>query len=468
MALPAFPGAEGQGASTVGGRGGTVYKVTNLNDSGPGSLRAAVLAPGRRIVVFGVSGYINLQSELVISNPYLTIAGQTSPGGIAVTGWTTRIYQTHDILITYMRFRPGSHGQGVVDPDAVHAVVLEGSEGVATPVYNVVFDHFSFSYGIDETVDVAYSVHDVTFSWIIFGPGLNGGHSEGAHSAGLLFWGRYASPNQIVSVHHNFFPNNHFRDPEIGSGVSADIRNNVAYNWTSALSPQFNHMSGEPHSTMNYVQNYAKPGPDSNECGTSGSEIFFCDNDDATGKCHEQPANAYPAIYYQGNLGCSRATQNDPEWKIITGWSPFSALSSAWQAAQPFAVRDIPVRTKEMSVSYANEILQTVGASKPVRDSLDAGVVTDFANGTELQQPLSVAYPGGFPTLSSPDAAGDSDNDGMSDAWEILQGLNPAENDSTQDADSDGYTNIEEYLHSVGGYLVLGPSKPTGLRIVTR
>ncbi|MDQ1284236.1 MAG: Pectate lyase, partial [Patescibacteria group bacterium] len=438
MALPAFPGAEGQGASTVGGRGGTVYKVTNLNDSGPGSLRAAVEATGSRIVVFDVSGYINLQSELVVSNPYITIAGQTSPGGITLTGWQTRIYGTHDVIITHMRFRPGSHGQGAVDPDSVHAFITDGGN---SPVYNVILDHCSFSYGIDETIDVAYDARDITFSWCIIGPGLsNAGHSEGGHSAGMVFWGKYASPNQIVTAHHSFFPNNHFRDPEIGSGVTADLRNNVAYNWGGSLSPQFNHPddSGDgPHSFMNFAHNYSKAGPDSNPCGDYSSEMFFCDGLDPTNKCHAQAAGAYPAIYYQGNLGCARTSQADPEWKIITGWSPFDLLSTNWQKATPFPVNDIPVTTTEMSSVYAAEIVTTTGATKPVRDSIDAQLAADFSNGTELQQPLDVVYPDDFPVFENASPSADTDNDGMADNWEIstFSSLNQA---SSGDFDGDG------------------------------
>lgn len=468
-ALPAFPGAEGQGASTAGGRGGAVYKVTNLNDSGPGSLRSAVDASGARIVVFDVSGYINLSSELVIRNPYITIAGQTSPGGVAVTGWTTRIYHTHDVVITHMRFRPGSHGQGVIDPDAVHAVIVEGTQGESAPAYNIVFDHCSFSYGIDETIDVAYNCHDITFSWCIIGPGLNSGHSEGAHSAGMVLWGKYATVNQVVTAHHNFFPNNHFRDPEVGSGVTADLRNNVAYNWTNALSPQFNHPDedGGSHSFMNFVHNYSKPGPDSNECGTASSEMFFCDSLDPESKCHAQTDQAYRAIYYQGNLGCSRTSQADPEWQIITGWSPFNLLTADWQSPEPFPVNDIPVTTTPMSKIYAEEIVASAGATMPLRDSEDAGAAADFLNGTEFCQPLDLVYPDDFPVFSAPAAPADMDNDGMADTWEISQGLNISINDSAGDRNNDGYTNIEEYLHYKAGYVprVILLSAPRELRV---
>ena len=470
-ALPAFPGAEGQGASTVGGRGGTVYKVTNLNDSGPGSLRAAVETSGPRIVVFDVSGYINLSSELVVSNPYITIAGQTSPGGIAVTGWQTRINNTHDVIITHMRFRPGSHGQGVIDPDSVHAFITDGGNN---PVYNVILDHCSFSYGIDETIDVAYDAHDITFSWNIIGPGLaNAGHSEGGHSAGLIFWGKYANPNQIVTAHHNFFPNNHFRDPEIGSGVTADLRNNVAYNWDGSLSPQFNHPNdngGGPHSFMNFIHNYSKAGPDSNSCASGySSEMFFCDSLDPQGKCHAQESNAYPAIYYQGNMGCARTSQSDPQWRIITGWSPFNLLLTSWQAESPFPVNDIPVTTTEMSSAYATEIVASVGATKPARDTIDSQLAVDFLNGTELQKPLNVVYPNDFPTFNTSPVPSDSDNDGMADNWENSNGLNVGINDSSSDINGNGYTNIEEYLNFLAGYSELfdtiPPTEPSGLSV---
>lgn len=396
--------------------------------------------------MFGVSGYINLTDDLRISNDNITIAGQTSPGGVCVTGCNF-IVSASQVIITHMRFRAGSHGLGQTDPDAVHAVVVQG--GNPTPVIrNIIFDHCSMSWGIDETVDVAYNAQSVTFSWCIIGPGLaNAGHTEGGHSAGLVLWGKYADPNQTVSAHHCFFPNNHFRDPEIGSGVTADLRNNVAYNWHSALSPQFNHQHGLSHSYVNFVHNYSRGGPDGPCASGNNSEMFFCDNDDPESKCHAQAGNAYPAIYYAGNLGCARTSQEENDWQIVTGWSPIQWLSPDWRASTPFTVSGVAVNHTSMSDAYASEIVAAAGATKPSRDPIDAGLANDFENGTELFKPDNVACPDDYPAFDSPEAPSDTDKDGMPDAWETARGLNPNLDDSALDDDGDGYTNIEEYLH---------------------
>jgi pectate lyase len=467
-ALPAFPGAEGMGASTVGGRGGTVIKVTNLNDSGPGSFRAAVTANGPRIVIFAVSGTINLAGDLTISNPYITIAGQTSPGGICVTGYNF-IVAASNVVITHMRFRAGSHGLGQTNADAVHSVIVMG--GNPSPdVTNVVFDHCSMSWGIDETVDVAYNSHNITFSWCIIGPGLfNAGHSEGSHSAGMVLWGKYARPNQTVSVHHCFFPDNHFRDPEIGTGVTADLRNNVAYNWRSALSPQFNHVTGQPHSYVNFIHNYSKGGPDGLCSEGNNSEMFFCDSDDPVDKCHAVAANAYQAIFYLGNLGCARTSQSDPEWQIVTGWSPMARLTTDWQSIIPFTTTDIPVIHTNMSASYAATIVANAGATVPLRDSVDSALAADFTNGTQSARKDNVSYPADFPSLTGGPAPTDSDNDGMADAWEIAQ-FGSLNQTAAGDFNGDGYTNIEKYLNFLGGYSAspgtLPPVAPSGLTVL--
>lgn len=497
-ALPAFPGAEGQGASTIGGRGGNVYFVTNLNDSGAGSFREAVEMPdrshfnwepmeayqarleaaGHRIIVFRVSGFIHLTSVLNINIPYLTIAGQTSPGGIAFSGGMFAV-RTHDVVATHLRIRSGSD---VCDPANLNntrkcdtegdALNIGGSDGIHT--YNVIFDHCSIAWGNDETVEVGawYSdTYNVTLSWCAIAEGLDDPAPENNHGLGVMVYGKYALSRPVsATLHHNYMGNFRYRMPEIGGNAIADVRNNVSYGWENAICMSTEHIVDQNHTIVNFVHNYTKPGPISNPCGAGSAEIFFCDYTDPIGKCHAQSANAYPVMYVYGNLGCSRNSQSDPHWKVITGWSPLNWLTTDWQKETPFAMDDVPVTTTEMSSAYVDRILATVGATKPVRDSLDTRFISEYYAATGSTKPDMhwADYPTGWPTYATPEPFTDSDSDGMVDNWEdsAFGGLNQTANG---DHDSDGYTNIEEYFHELGGYsgssAVLPPRAPSGLSV---
>lgn len=429
-AIPAFPGAEGFGAETIGGRGGTVYKVTNLNDSGPGSLREAVTASGPRIVVFDVSGIIDLDSTLYLSNPYITIAGETSPGGILVTGRALSV-NTHEVIIRHMRFRAGSHD--MADPERHDTIEVLGSYWATNAAYNIIFDHCSISWGVDETMSVTGGVENMTIQWSIISEGLsNAGHPKGNHSKGLLISGKYGPPNS-VSVHHNYIAHNDDRSPLIYSSdandTTVDVRNNVVYNWNGGLAP----LSGGS-AKVNWVQNYARTGPNSN---SYSREITHT----ASGSA------ARPSLFVQGNIGATRMSQSEPDWNVGNHWMD-QDLSTAWQAGAPWAVP--AVATQTMTEVYALEVLETVGASKPVRDSVDSRVISNFANGDGAII-ANVSYPADFPVFANVAAPADSDNDGMPDSWESENGLNNSSNDSADDADGDGYTNIEEYLHFMAG-----------------
>jgi len=253
LAAPAFPGAEGFGANSIGGRGGTVIEVTNLNNSGPGSLRAAVEASGPRIVVFRVSGTIILKTGLTILNPYITIAGQTAPGG-GITlrndrsnGAPTLDIRTHDVIIRYIRMRTGPGGD---DSLLIYT----------SPAYNVMIDHISASWGVDENVNIWGNVRDVTIQWSIISEGLkNSTHPEGdpgGHSMGFLV----GSGSRNISFHHNVLAHNDARNPKWdGSHEQAvyDFVNNVIYNWGAYATA----VSG--NAKTNVVGNYYKRGSDS-------------------------------------------------------------------------------------------------------------------------------------------------------------------------------------------------------------
>lgn len=227
--LPVFPWAQGFGIHTPGGRGGKILKVTNLNDSGPGSLRAAVEAPGPRIVVFEISGLISLESELAVTNPFITIAGQTAPPpGITLRNRRLRI-GTHDVVIQHLRSRPGDAPGAAEEVDDRDALTIQDFEN---DIYNVVVDHCSFSWAVDEVVGIwGYRdkrLSDITISNSIISEGLNESiHPQGAHSKGLLV-GDYA---RNVSLIGNLIASNVDRNgPLFKGGTSGVVVNNLVYN----------------------------------------------------------------------------------------------------------------------------------------------------------------------------------------------------------------------------------------------
>ena len=227
--VAAFPGAEGAGKWTVGGRGGVVYEVTNLNDSGAGSLRAAIQATGPRIVVFRVSGTIALASNLTINNGYITIAGQTAPGdGICLRNYPL-VVSANQVIVRFLRVRPSDNMGLEVDGISVNSG------------QNVILDHCSVSWGVDETLSTSTDttgLDNVTVQWCIIAESLNCSvHSEGCHGFGTLAKGCFGSE---YTYHHNLYAHQNNRNPYPGNyndisvdptGHTFDFRNNVIYNW---------------------------------------------------------------------------------------------------------------------------------------------------------------------------------------------------------------------------------------------
>ena len=294
-ALPAFPGAEGFGANTIGGRGGKIFEVTNLNDSGAGSLRACVEASGPRICVFRTGGLIVLQSALKIVNPYITIAGQTAPGG-GITlkqGAATDIFstQTHDVIIRYITSRAGPGGEN-------HANQIAKS---GTELYNIIIDHNSLSWGVDSNIETWYRVREATIQWSIISEGLNNStHSKGAHSKGLMIGGYKGSDSggkgsENISILNNLMAHNADRNPLMQLCGVAQVINNVTYNPMYTFShQQLNCLLGESY--VNWINNYHKKGPSS----TSSSDLKVIPADDGTWS----PGK----VYVKGNIGPSRST----------------------------------------------------------------------------------------------------------------------------------------------------------------
>jgi hypothetical protein len=416
-ALPAFPGAEGFGTETPGGRGGRVIEVTNLDDRGPGSFRAAVQADGPRIVVFRVAGNIALRSSINIRTPYLTIAGQSAPGdGVCLINYPLVLANTHDVVVRFLRVRPGDQNNKDVDS-------LGGRN-----VKNVIVDHCSASWSIDECVTF-YGNQNVTVQWCLIGESLRASHHEkGAHGFGGIWGGKNGS------YHHNLLAHHSSRNPRFaGNDPPIDFRNNVIYNWG------YNSAYGGENSAVNIVANYYKPGP----ATKSGCRNRILDGSGSGGRW-----------YITGNFVDGDATVTADNWRGVH--KAYAALR-VLRATEPFA--SAPVRTQTAADAYS-QVLAQVGATLPRRDLWDARVVEEVRTGTAhfgktyegggrgiIDSPADV---GGWPVLTSSPAAPDRDHDGIADAWESTHGLDPTDpNDGPRDRDGDGYTNVEEYLNAL-------------------
>lgn len=420
--LPVFPGAEGFGTHTPAGRGGKLIEVTNLNDGGPGSLRAALNDPSPRTIVFRVGGTIELQSELMLVYPFVTVAGQTAPGGgICIKGAGLAI-ATHDVLIQHIRIRPGD--EGPVDADVNDAVSILGLTDAGLVGYNIVLDHVSASWSEDEVISTWAGAHDITISWSIISEALNRSrHRKETHSAGLLI----GDSSYNVSVHHNLLAHNDFRNPLIISGGTHDIVNNVIYDW-GVLPAEI--VDFDSNTFINFIGNMFIPGPSTQ---TGPFEILFNEGN--------------PSIFVAWNIGPHRSDESMDEWALVGfGYGAEGIAPLTYRCYESYA-------TPTITVSIAQEAMQLVlddsGAVLPMRDTVDARVIADVIDETGfiIDSPSDV---GGYPELTGGEPPLDTDHDGMPDEWEKEMGLDPSDpTDGNADMDEDGYTNIEEYLHSL-------------------
>jgi pectate lyase len=438
-AIPAFPGAEGAGAWTPGGRGGKVHAVTSLSDDGPGSLREALSAAGPRIVIFRVSGIITLQSPLAIDNPYVTIAGQTAPGdGICIRGHTTEI-NTHDVVIRHFRFRRGN--------------IKDRNDAIGGyPVGNIIIDHCSASWGLDENMslyrymkkmpdgpDKKSPAENVTIQWCISSEALDLNN----HAFGGTWGGRNGS------FHHNLFACNTGRNPSIGWGDHFDFRNNVLFNWRHRT------VDGADASSMvNVVANYYKPGPAANDgpvrwriCRPQHLDMFSEAQRQGKWYVADNVIEGFPRITADNWSG---GVQFDEGWADTP--EQLAATIARVRAAAPVPFAPVATQTAEQAYEL---VLANAGATLPKRDAVDRRVIESVRTGKPafgagiIDTPADV---GGWPEYNSAPAPKDTDNDGMPDEWETRHGLNPNNPaDANQDKDNNGYTNIEDYLNAMGG-----------------
>ncbi len=422
--LPVFPGAEGFGTRTPAGRGGKVVEVISLADSGPGTLREALNDPDPRIVVFHIGGTIELESELVIRYPFVTVAGQTAPGGGICLKNAGIAVMSHDVLIQHIRIRPGSEGN--IEPDNNDAIAILGRHGEIDGACNVVIDHVSASWSEDETVSTWYGAHDITVSWCIISEALNRSrHHKGTHSAGLLI----GDGSYNVSVHHCLLAHNDFRNPLIKDGGTHDFVNNVIYDW-GILPAEI--VDADSNSFLNFVGDRFIPGPSTK---SAGYEILI------------NPNSGTPKIYVEGNIGPHRRDSKLSEWALVGhGWGENSLAPERYRSTEPYDVAPI---TKSTAEEALKKVLARAGATLPRRDAVDNRVVGEVKSrsGRIIDSPKQA---GGYPKLESGTAPVDSDRDGIPDDWEKAHGLDPGNDaDGPEDSDGDGYTNIEEYLHSL-------------------
>ena len=433
--IPVFPGAEGFGAMTVGGRGGKVIEVTNLNDSGPGSLRAAIGAEGPRIIVFSLAGTIKLESSLAITSPYITIAGQTAPGyGITLRDINSNVealikIETHDVVVRFLTLRAGP-------PSAGDAMMILASD--AHDTYNVVIDHNSMSWAVDRNLATWYDVHDISIQWNVFSEALNCSiHPKGCHSKGVLLGGYASDENRDkpgagnISFHHNLMAHNGERNPYIEASGVIDVVNNVAYNPFGTFS-HIDMVYQLVPSLVNYVGNYFKPGPN--------TEMKY-------GIRTLNPGIPGTRIFVQGNIGPQRENDNLPENNIIDPDSRQFMVSEPFPAEKITTTTALQAYDQVLSGAGANMGLNCEGTFFSRRDAIDTRIVNDVRDSTGkiIDNPSEV---GGWLTIPPAMPCKDSDHDGMSDPWEQNYGFNPADpSDNSKDADRDGYTNIEEFLN---------------------
>ena len=454
--LVAFPGAEGGGAYTFGGRGGKVYVVTSLEDAGQGTLREACEQGGARIIVFNVAGIIRLKTPLIIRAPYITIAGQSAPGdGVCIAGESVWI-NTHDVVIRYMRFRRGATDVTRRD-DAIGG----------NPVGNIMIDHVSASWGLDENMSIYRHVYDkkdgskpeklptvnVTIQNSIFSEALDTyNHAFGSTIGGLN-----------STFMRNLWASNIARNPSVGMYGDFGFANNVIFNWWNRSAD-----GGDNASFYSFVNNYYKPGP----ITPAGQPISYRILKPESGR-DKRFVNEFGKAYVTGNIveGNEKVTQNNwdggvqPESKR----DPQKLLDSI-RTTKPLPMAKISIIDTKKAYDY---VLANAGASLPIRDAVDTRILKQVATGkiaviaddklpakqsyVKRRLPADsykqgiisdIAQVGGYPEYNGKPYV-DSDHDGIPDAYELKNGLNPKDSADAVKTTKSGYSNIEVYLNSL-------------------
>lgn len=433
FAIPAFPGAQGFGSETIGGRGGKVIHVTNLNNTGSGSFRDACRATGSRIVVFDVGGTIILNEDVSIDNPFITIAAQTAPGGICLRRAALCI-RTHDVIVRGLRVRPGNEdgGPSLGNRDALK---IEGEVDEANPKdYNIIVDHCSFSWSTDEIFSIWTVAKNITISWCIFTEPLN----CTSHAYGILL----GPGSSHITIHHNLISHTMARSPNIGGGNAIrpelkpasfiEVCNNVIYDWAYEGATIESGIDGKNKGPqlIHFINNYWIKGP---LLRNREPSIRAADT-------HEDSR-----LYVKGNIGIVRTSLGEPESNIMR-----SNSQGRYSDSELFGKSFVPV---DSYLESYNVVLglegKGAGARVPEHDAVDSRAISDVKNRTGVV-PNNPSEVGGWPELGGMLKLEDSDNDGMPNSWEVAYGLDPNNSaDANLDKDTDGYLNIEEYINGL-------------------
>lgn len=454
--LKAFPGAEGAGALTTGGRGTaaiatTVFEVTNLGDlNSPGSLRYALSATAAyRTIVFRISGTIHLTSKLTIK-ANTTIAGQTAPGGGICLADYPVVISGDNVVMRYIRCRMGDKNQNKGKVDGSGGDDALGNLGNK----NIIIDHCSISWSSDEALTV-YRGDSVTLQWNIISEPLNysyhfeaGDTDYQQHGYGGIWGGRKAS------FHHNLIAHCKNRMPRFsgaynGIADTCDFRNNVIFDWG------INNVYGGEGGFYNIVNNYYKRGPNN-----TSRPYQFVGVDYST----TAPPHNYAKYYLTGNYMTGSSINTASNWKGVTMKSGLMSDTVFSKVLVPFS---LPALVSETNASQAYlDVLAGAGAILPERDTLDQRIINDVKNNTGKIIDVQGGYPHGtpyaqtvnaWPTLVSTTPPTDTDHDGMPDTYETANGLNPNNAADRNNRNAEGYTLLEVYLNSIVANIVSAP-----------
>ena len=443
--IPSFPGAEGGGMYSFGGRGGKVITVTNLNDRGPGSFREACETGGARIIVFNVAGIIRLESPIIVRAPYVTIAGQTAPGdGVCIAGESFWV-DTHDVVVRHMRFRRG-------ETKVWHR---DDSFG-GNPIGNIMIDHCSCTWGLDENISFYRHMYDP---------------SEGQYESKDL-----KLPTVNVTIQNTISAKaldtyNH----AFGSTLGGE---NCVFNWVHRSSD-----GGDYTAMFNMINNYYKPGPATPKNNTVGCRILKPE----AGRS-KLNYKVYGRVYADGNVmeGYPEITKDNWNGGIQIESQPNTAgYTENMRSYEPFAMPYIKITSANDAYDY---VTKHVGANIPCRDIVDERIIEEVKTGIPYYDKKLAKDANGDLTGLSPKSMGedgqfkyrrlpkdsykigiitdirqmggfpeykgtpyvDTDGDGMPDEWEIANGLNPNDpSDANKDCTGDGYTNIEKYINGI-------------------
>ncbi len=461
--LPAFPGAEGFGRYTTGGRGGAVYHVTNLNDSGEGSFRDACGKSGARTIVFDVSGTIYLKSELKLNRGDVTIAGQTAPGdGICIADYPF-VISANNVIIRYLRFRLGNRNVAYHEGDGLGGMDKQ----------NIIVDHCSVSWSVDECLSV-YGSKNITVQWCLVSQSLvNSGHSKGAHGYGGNWGGSGAS------YHHNLLAHHVSRTPRLGprpgtqTDERMDMRNNVIYNWAGEG------CYGGEGMNVNIVNNYYQPGPGTATRSTKIQQRIasigirttsYTHHDTSSPNQWDKMWHVWGKFFVDGNVNTKFDEVTNDNWtygiynqidnnKVDGTYNDQVKQEMHLDSPIPFVIT-----TTHTAEKAYEKVLLYAGASLH-RDALDELIVSDTRSGVasvtgsnnasgyiNSQDDLLNFITGAdspWPTLTNTEVQTDTDGDGMPDTWEDANGLDKNNPDDHNLITEAGYTQLENYLNAL-------------------